>query len=389
VRPALNTPGAWYNPITSHWEVADMIRRILTLVGGTLVVLGTVAALFTVLDVFGHSTKPTPSLAVEGSDLSWQIDVDPPRPRVGDDVRVTVVASGESCCVPDFNLVLESPQSAAVLEPESPLEVGYACFDCEIGWDLRAAREGEARLHVWLMWDKPFCVQHPSGEVCSTHFVYRSSHTVTVTVDPAPTPPSTPGDCIDPTPGEDQGMLWFFGIGGLNHTSTQEGDVCTGARENWSFSTVDMGVEQFIGVRVLEDTGAVSVSVLTPDQTEVPLAAGDVFRASPDLHPVVYNVSVTGAGAGLSSYRIQVCRSLLNPCVFSDDVTPKPPTGDVNCDIAVNGIDAVLVLQYGAGLIGPPFCERNADVNEDGSVNSIDAALILQFTAGLIESLQP
>ncbi len=364
-----------------------MSARMPAFAGGSLVVLLTLCALLSALHFLHNPTKPTPSFAAEGSELSWQIDVDPPTPRVGDAVRVTAVASGESCCIPDFTLVLEPPESATVLQPESPLQVEYACFDCPIAWDLRAVDEGEARLHVWLVWDKPFCVDYPSGEVCSTHFIYRSSQTVTVTVGPAPTP--TPGDCIDPNPGHDQGMLWFFGIGGPNHTATRAGEVCPGATEVWSFSTVDAPVEQFIGVRVLERTGAVSASVITPDQTEIPLAAGDVFRDSQDSHPATYNVAVAGSGEGLSSYRIQVCRSVLDPCVFSDEVTPKPPTGDVNCDIDVNGIDAVLVLQYSAALIGPPFCERNADVNEDGTVNSIDAALILQFTAGLVERLPP
>ncbi len=78
--------------------------------------------------------------------------------------------------------------------------------------------------------------------------------------------------------------------------------------------------------------------------------------------------------------------------------TPPAPTpttplgglvGDVNCDDAVNSIDAALLLQLGAGLIGSLACEQNADTNGNGSVNSIDAALILQFVAGLVATLPP
>jgi alpha-tubulin suppressor-like RCC1 family protein len=75
--------------------------------------------------------------------------------------------------------------------------------------------------------------------------------------------------------------------------------------------------------------------------------------------------------------------------------TPTPtattlgPAGDVDCNGAVNSIDAALILQYDAGLIVSLPCPENADANEDGAINSIDAALILQYGAGLIDGLQP
>jgi hypothetical protein len=61
--------------------------------------------------------------------------------------------------------------------------------------------------------------------------------------------------------------------------------------------------------------------------------------------------------------------------------------GDVSCDGSVNSIDAALVLQFGAGLIGTLACQDAADVNGDSTINAIDAALILQYGAGLIPSL--
>ena len=61
--------------------------------------------------------------------------------------------------------------------------------------------------------------------------------------------------------------------------------------------------------------------------------------------------------------------------------------GDVNCDGRVNAVDAALVLQFSAGLLGSLPCENGGDVDGDGEVTSIDAALILQFSAGLIGSL--
>ena len=73
--------------------------------------------------------------------------------------------------------------------------------------------------------------------------------------------------------------------------------------------------------------------------------------------------------------------------------TDTPPSdkqvGDVNSDGQVNAIDAALILQFGAGLIGSVPNSGSADVNSDGQINAIDAALILPFSAGLVGSLPP
>jgi alpha-tubulin suppressor-like RCC1 family protein len=70
---------------------------------------------------------------------------------------------------------------------------------------------------------------------------------------------------------------------------------------------------------------------------------------------------------------------------------PKPEglLGDADCSGVVNSVDAALILQLGAELVGSLPCQDTADVNADGSINAIDAALVLQFTAGLIPSLPP
>lgn len=67
--------------------------------------------------------------------------------------------------------------------------------------------------------------------------------------------------------------------------------------------------------------------------------------------------------------------------------TPKPDEkllGDVDCDQEIDTIDAVLLLQYSAGLIDGLECLTNADLNDDGSINALDASIILQIVAGLI-----
>ena len=65
--------------------------------------------------------------------------------------------------------------------------------------------------------------------------------------------------------------------------------------------------------------------------------------------------------------------------------------GDINCDFAVTAVDAALILQLEAGLIGPASlaCVDAGDVNGDGVAGAIDAALILQFTANLLRNWPP
>ena len=63
------------------------------------------------------------------------------------------------------------------------------------------------------------------------------------------------------------------------------------------------------------------------------------------------------------------------------------PIHDVDCDGSVNSIDAVLILQFDAGLAAGLPCEWNGEGNGDGLANAIDATLILQYDAGLLETL--
>ncbi len=71
----------------------------------------------------------------------------------------------------------------------------------------------------------------------------------------------------------------------------------------------------------------------------------------------------------------------------SDEFMRLGIAGDVNGDDMANSIDAALILQFNAGLLGSLPCADGADVNGDGSITSIDAALVLQFSAGLLGNL--
>jgi hypothetical protein len=57
--------------------------------------------------------------------------------------------------------------------------------------------------------------------------------------------------------------------------------------------------------------------------------------------------------------------------------------GDATCDGRVDSIDAAIVLQYTAALLGSLACPAG-DVNDDGRSDATDAAIILQHVAGLI-----
>lgn len=57
--------------------------------------------------------------------------------------------------------------------------------------------------------------------------------------------------------------------------------------------------------------------------------------------------------------------------------------GDVNGDGVVDGMDAVAILRYVAGLEQSVFIQAAADVNGDGSIDGMDAVAILRMVAGL------
>lgn len=63
--------------------------------------------------------------------------------------------------------------------------------------------------------------------------------------------------------------------------------------------------------------------------------------------------------------------------------------GDVDCSVIVDAIDAGLMLQREAAIVDWLSCPQHADVNLDNRANSIDAVVTLQYTAGLVASLPP
>jgi hypothetical protein len=58
--------------------------------------------------------------------------------------------------------------------------------------------------------------------------------------------------------------------------------------------------------------------------------------------------------------------------------------GDFNCDGGNNSLDALIILQYTAGLTPHPKCKSLANLNGDGMISALDAALLLQVDADLV-----
>lgn len=69
--------------------------------------------------------------------------------------------------------------------------------------------------------------------------------------------------------------------------------------------------------------------------------------------------------------------------VVTPTASPAAVAGDANCDGRVTNLDAALILQRVAGLIGKLPCAARADANGDGQTNAVDALLVLQITAAL------
>ena len=130
---------------------------------------------------------------------------------------------------------------------------------------------------------------------------------------------------------------------------------------------------------------------------EVPPTAEFPPTPFPDLPPVPTSTQVPGPLPTLTTVPATTLTPAVphtptvtqtpSPTATLTGATPTPSlggSGDVNCDENVDSIDAALILQFSAGLVGSLACQEDADVNGSGDIDSIDATIVLQFVAGLI-----
>jgi hypothetical protein len=149
---------------------------------------------------------------------------------------------------------------------------------------------------------------------------------------------------------------------------------------------IDRGVPNLYEAGI--DTVLFSLAAGSPALGDFGLSAADILRPGPQQAHAASTLGLRSADDldALACYDYDV--SLPTP---TPPATPTPAgaAGDANCSGSVNSIDAAVVLQRTAGLVGSVPCPALADVNGDGQINSLDAALILQFVAGLLGHLPP
>ena len=157
-------------------------------------------------------------------------------------------------------------------------------------------------------------------------------------------------------------VVWDFDGSDLPHTTTECGASCDAPTESpiWDSGLIGDG-----------------------STFEYTFSEPGTFLYYCEVHPTLQRGIIMVQGPPTST--------TVPPTATSAPPSPTPAgvIGDVDCDGSIDSIDAALVLQLTAGLVGSLSCEENADANEDGRVDSIDAALILQLTAGLLANLPP
>jgi alpha-tubulin suppressor-like RCC1 family protein len=198
---------------------------------------------------------------------------------------------------------------------------------------------------------------------------------------------------------------------GGQHTcalSSSGGVKCWGDNEHGQLGNGDSPNDTFTPVDVCAEASCAPICI--PETTCGPLSSVDAIRLGANHSCAVMRGGQLKCWGDNSAGQVgdsqgcgAACDTPVDVLIPKNVPTPTPTTttapppratptptvhaGDANCDGSVNSIDALLVLQYVAALLGALRCQGAADANHDGSVNSIDAALILQYVAGLIGSL--
>ena len=96
--------------------------------------------------------------------------------------------------------------------------------------------------------------------------------------------------------------------------------------------------------------------------------------------------SITSAPKAIATKDANGALSPITQPTVTDDPYGGYEYGDVNGDGSINVLDAILLLQYCAGMSAAQLDDvqlARADVAYDGSVNVLDAILMLRYCAGM------
>ncbi len=162
-------------------------------------------------------------------------------------------------------------------------------------------------------------------------------------------------------------------------------------------------------------TGHIWAVDVAPGATSAPVTIHDsdyritsfAERADGEILVLTYDDAIyllhnDGDGDGVGAHEDN-CRSVSNPAQADSDgdeagdACDAPGTGNVNCDGAVNSVDALGVLRYSASLpvsqsepcldvgqmLPPPTDELMGDVDCGSGINSVDALKILRAVVNL------
>ncbi len=164
-----------------------------------------------------------------------------------------------------------------------------------------------------------------------------------------------------------------------------------GGADNWGevkkLTASDAQAQDFFGHSVALDGGTIvvgawRVDVRTPNTRSLDVGAAYIFEHDAGSLPL------PTAEATDTPPPVPTATPVPTSTPVPTATTAVAP-GDANCDGTVDAVDAALILQFSAELLGSLPCAGVSDVNNDGVVNPLDAALILQFAAGLLDSLPP
>ena len=131
---------------------------------------------------------------------------------------------------------------------------------------------------------------------------------------------------------------------------------------------------------------ATATATATPTTTNTPVPVS-LLPPEPTATSAPPNTAVPTPVQALTSTPEPPEAATATPTASATPPALSSLAGDVDCGGYVDGFDALLILQFDAGLIDALPCADGADANGDGRVNCMDAMVVMQLVVGLLDGL--